>query len=51
MNYEKPQLVPCGTALNAIQGHGAKGGAFTDVAPTMPVGLPNATAAAYQSDE
>jgi hypothetical protein len=51
VDYKKPELVTCGMALNAIQGHGAKGGAFTDVAPTMPVGFPNATASAYESDE
>lgn len=51
MNYAKPEFLHCGTAVTAIQGHGAKGGQFIDVPPTMPVGAPNSTPAAYESDE
>jgi hypothetical protein len=49
MNYAKPQLVPAGNALQAIQGQGNKGQVHADSAP-LPSGL-NTNISAYESDE
>jgi hypothetical protein len=50
MKYTKPEVVLAGSAFLTIQGLGAKGIVYQDVAPPLPSGL-NSSASAYESDE